>query len=212
MKFVYDDGGRAESGFKGTTGDCVCRAFAIASNKTYKEVYDLINEVSKEYYENVYSKKKKKNRKGDGKSSARTGVYREETMIVAERLGGRWIPTMKIGSGCTTHLREDELPKGRIVCDCSRHNVAVIDGVIHDIDDPSREGNRCVYGYWIFEQDGGKKMEKNWEAQKRYDEKNTKMIPLKLNKKTDADILEWLEHQESNQGAIKEAIREYISK
>lgn len=55
-------------------------------------------------------------------------------------------------------------------------------------------------------------MEKNWEAQKRYDEKNTKMIPLKLNKKTDADILEWLEHQESNQGAIKEAIRSYIGK
>ena len=52
------DGWRAESGFKGTTGDCVCRAFAIASNKTYKEVYDLINEISKEYYENVYSKKK----------------------------------------------------------------------------------------------------------------------------------------------------------
>ena len=26
MEFVYNDSGRSEAGFKGTTGDCVCRA------------------------------------------------------------------------------------------------------------------------------------------------------------------------------------------
>lgn len=44
MEFVYNDGGRSEAGFKGTTGDCVCRAIAIATQRPYKEIYDLINE------------------------------------------------------------------------------------------------------------------------------------------------------------------------
>ncbi len=30
-----------------------------------------------------------------------------------------------------------------------RHYTAVIDGVINDTHDPSREGTRCVYGYWV---------------------------------------------------------------
>jgi hypothetical protein len=55
---------------------------------------------------------------------------------------------MQIGSGCKVHLRADELPNGRLVVHTSRHSTAVIDGVIHDTYDPSRGGNRCVYGYW----------------------------------------------------------------
>ena len=47
MEFVYDDGGRAEAGFKGITGDCVCRAISIATQKPYKEIYDLINKYGK---------------------------------------------------------------------------------------------------------------------------------------------------------------------
>lgn len=30
------------------------------------------------------------------------------------------------------------------------HFVAVIDGVIRDTSDPSRDGNGCVYGYWKY--------------------------------------------------------------
>ena len=41
MKFVYNDGGRAEAGYIGDTRDCVCRAIAIAAQRPYKEVYDL---------------------------------------------------------------------------------------------------------------------------------------------------------------------------
>lgn len=64
-------------------------------------------------------------------------------------LGFTWVATMQIGSGCKVHLRTDELPAGRIVCFVSRHATAVIDRVIHDTHDPSRDGTRCVYGYWI---------------------------------------------------------------
>lgn len=53
-------------------------------------------------------------------------------------------------------------------------------------------------------------MNKASERQLRYDSVNTKRINLKLNIKTDNDILEWLDRQESKQGAIKEAIRRLI--
>ena len=45
-------------------------------------------------------------------------------------------------------MRKDELPEGRIICNLSRHYAAVIDGVLHDTYDSTRNGNRCVYGYW----------------------------------------------------------------
>lgn len=56
-----------------------------------------------------------------------------------------------------------------------------------------------------------------YEAQNRYDEWNTTQVKLKLNNKTDADILNWIqEHKYSRnssvQGAIKALIREDITK
>lgn len=53
------------------------------------------------------------------------------------------------------------------------------------------------------------------EAQKRatmkYEAKNTVQVHLKLNKKTDADILARLEKVESKQGYIKGLIRKDIA-
>jgi hypothetical protein len=68
-------------------------------------------------------------------------------------LGFDWTPTMEIGSGCKVHVREDELPKGRLILALSKHYAACIDGVINDTYDPSREGTRCVYGYWTLRGD-----------------------------------------------------------
>lgn len=45
------------------------------------------------------------------------------------------------------------------------------------------------------------------KAQARYDKENTKQITLKLNLKTDADILDWLAKQKNTQGYIKELVR-----
>lgn len=45
-----------------------------------------------------------------------------------------------------------------------------------------------------------------------YDRKNTTRFSLKFNNKTDADILLWLESQESIQGSIKRLIREEIER
>ena len=50
------------------------------------------------------------------------------------------------------------------------------------------------------------------KAIQKYDAENTKQIHLKLNLKTDADILEWLDSQKSIQGYIKALIRKDIRK
>lgn len=56
-----------------------------------------------------------------------------------------------------------------------------------------------------------------YDSQNRYDEWNTVQIKLKLNLKTDADILEWVRQQKygrstSVQGSIKKLIRQEIAK
>lgn len=47
-----------------------------------------------------------------------------------------------------------------------------------------------------------------YESQKKYDKENTIQVRLKLNKKTDADIIEKLNSVENKQGYLKNLIRE----
>lgn len=55
-------------------------------------------------------------------------------------------------------------------------------------------------------------MDKKYEPQARYDAANTVQIRLKLNRKTDADILENLDRTDNKQGYIKSLIRADIEK
>jgi hypothetical protein len=140
MKWVKDDGGREAAGYKGSAGDCVCRSIAIATGKPYQEVYDALNDLA--------SRERWTGRRKGTTSCARRGVYKETIRRYMASIGWKWTPTMKIGQGCTVHLNERELPPGRLVVSVSKHETAVIDGVIHDTHDPSRDGTRCVYGYY----------------------------------------------------------------
>ena len=132
LQYKYNDGGRARYFSKANVRDCGVRAFAIASGLDYKEVYNMMRK--------IYGQ------------SPRNGLPRKCFNKAAQMLGGvEWHATMQIGSGCTTHLRAGEIPmQGRIVCNVSRHYVAVIDGVVNDTYDCTRDGERCVYGYWVF--------------------------------------------------------------
>ena len=53
-------------------------------------------------------------------------------------------------------------------------------------------------------------MNKNTEKSNRYNKKNTKQINIRLNKKTDEDIILKLERVGNKQGYIKELIRKDI--
>lgn len=140
MKFIYSDGGRSKYFKAEKVGDCCARAIANATGIDYKEVYDSLNMLAKR--ERVGSRKK-------SISNARSGVYKSTADKYLKSLGWKWIPCMTIGSGCQVHLKEEELPKGALVLNLSRHFTCVKDGVLYDTYDCSRDGTRCVYGYWF---------------------------------------------------------------
>lgn len=48
--------------------------------------------------------------------------------------------------------------------------------------------------------------------QEKYQKENISRVVLKLNKKTDADLLEWIETLDNKQGTIKEILRQHINK
>jgi hypothetical protein len=138
--FRYDDGGREAAGYRGAhRRDCAVRAIAIATERDYQEIHDMVIDYAK--HERPRGKTKR--------SHPRTGVRRRTLCRIMDDLGWVWVPTMLVGSGCQVHLRADQLPPGRLVVSVSKHIVAVIDGVVHDTDDGvDRNGTRCVYGYW----------------------------------------------------------------
>ena len=143
MQLIRTDGGRAACGYTGSAGDCVTRAIAIVAEMPYHQVYaDLA-------WINLNMPKTRK-RATAGIYSARQGMYVGSVLFKRYMmdLGFSWTPTMWIGSGCKVHLNDGELPNGRLVVSLSKHYTAVIDGIICDTHDPSRNGTRCVYGYW----------------------------------------------------------------
>ena len=140
MKFVYNDGGRSQY-FKGQTRDCVTRAIANATGMDYLEVYNGIN---------AEANKERASKRKRTKSSARNGVYTATAKRYIENvLGWVWVPCMGIGTGCQVHLRASELPeRGSYILNLSGHFACWKDGELYDTYDCSRNGTRCVYGYW----------------------------------------------------------------
>lgn len=129
LKWKYDDGGRSKYFKASRVRDCAVRAIAIATGKDYKEVYDALKKLN-------------------GGKSCRNGTPKKVIKAYLKVIGWKWHATMKIGQGCKTHLCKKELPEETLIVQVSSHLVCIKDGVIHDTHDCSRDGNRCVYGYW----------------------------------------------------------------
>jgi hypothetical protein len=169
----FNDGGRGEAGFQGETGDCVCRAVAIATGKPYAEVYgELIDRgwncwepwnrsyrdneeywlTHRDFYDpenDIYLSEKEFRQIGfwrdpdDGSAIAKMEARRREDSYL-KSLGWQYTET----SGAPWRA----LPAGRLIVQISGHLVAVIDGVICDTVDCSRGGTACIHGYWREQQ------------------------------------------------------------
>lgn len=135
MSFQYNDGGRKEAGWQGSTGDCVVRSIAIAASLPYQKVYDDLAALMKAC-------------KKSDKNTSRNGVQKRLYHKYILSQGFVWVPTMGIGTGCTVHVKADELPSGRLILRLSKHLVACVDKVVNDTYDCTRDGTRCVYGYY----------------------------------------------------------------
>jgi hypothetical protein len=151
-RFVYDDGGRAAAGFTGKTGDCACRAIAIATGKPYREVYDGLNGLCTLLRLNQY-------RRAVG---SETGIPDEVIHLYLSPLGWQWTstddhathPYLSTGrwnpaSTKVARLHRWDLPTGRLVVVVRKHLVAVIDHVVHDNGEHWR-GRRVVHGYYTL--------------------------------------------------------------
>jgi hypothetical protein len=145
MKFIKTDGGRAVAGYEGKAGDCVCRAIVIATGRSYQQIYDRLAEGNASQR---ITHRTPRRRAGVRTASLGISVGRKWFKDFMQELGFVWTPTMLIGQGCRVHLREGELPMGRLVVHVSRHCCSVINGVLYDNHDSTRNGTRCVYGYW----------------------------------------------------------------
>tara|TARA_B100000575_G_C23099230_1_gene634122 strand:+ start:1110 stop:1568 length:459 start_codon:yes stop_codon:yes gene_type:complete len=146
MELNLSDGGRSQY-FKSSSNDCVVRAICNATNYDYKEIYDSLVQWSKTYAiqkNDRYAKKLRKQKV----ITVRNGVYPPIAKSFLNGLGFRFTSTMSIGSGCQTHLIKDELPQGTLIVRLSKHLTCVKDGILFDTFDCSRNGTRCVYGYW----------------------------------------------------------------
>jgi len=135
LNFQYNDGGRAAAGYKGSASDCVCRAIAIVTGKSYQEVYNglwlrIRNQIGIGH-------------EGRAGTSPRSGLHPSTYGPYLEGLGYRWIAFARDG------LDPSQIPTGRVVVHQSEHLAAIIDGVIHDMRDPKLVGTDRVIGYWI---------------------------------------------------------------
>ena len=142
----YDDGGRSEAGFKGVTGDCVVRSIAIVTGLPYQKIYNDLYEANELFRSTSKTKLARSLKKKN--DSPRTGTHRVVLKKYLKELGWKWTPTMFVGQGCKVHLKKNELPRGTLIVSCSKHITVVKDGVLYDTYDCSRNGTRCVYGYW----------------------------------------------------------------
>jgi hypothetical protein len=131
----WHDGGRKDSGFKGAAkGDCFTRAVAIVTGRPYREIYREVEAMGKAEWPYRMSIKRR--------SSARNGVYMVTMDPYMSSIGWQWVPVHGM------HLRPDELPEGRIIAATDDHVAAVIDGVVWDIGEPTRDGTVVIDGYW----------------------------------------------------------------
>ena len=146
MELKIDDGGRAAAGYKGKAGDCVIRSLAIVTNYSYQKIYDDLYKANQEF--RIISKTKLAKSLKQKNDSPRTGTHRVVLKKYLKKLGWNWTPTMFIGQGCKVHLKKKELPCGTLLVSCSKHITVVKDGILYDTYDCSRNGTRCVYGYW----------------------------------------------------------------
>ena len=146
--FKFNQGGWTR-GYK-HRGDCGPRAVAIITEQPYQVVYDELQRRQEEWRLKSNSKRAMITKPHRNKVHFGTFMFVVKEYLLD--LGWKWKPTMGIGTGCKVHLKASELPKGRILCRLSRHFVAVIDGVINDTYNPSRDRTRCVYGYFYKEE------------------------------------------------------------
>jgi hypothetical protein len=132
MDFVWNDGGRAASGFVGLAGDCVTRAIAIAMGAVYRDIYEELGQ--------------------SALKSPRDGVRAEIASDYLQERG--W----QRSDGFGNEFVIGDLPRGVVVVhlgredETSQHLCTVIDHVVHDTWNPGDDDDYIVNCYWTSQE------------------------------------------------------------
>jgi hypothetical protein len=147
-RWKRDDGGRCGAG--GGDYDCVPRAIAIATGRSYRKVCKELEAATRAFVQrrpnSRLSRWIKRSRNGRGFDPA-YGAWPKIYRPYIESLGWRFTPTKNL----KIRLRADELPSGRLIVGVHRHLVAVINHVIHDTFNSGSSGYRPVVGFYTAE-------------------------------------------------------------
>ncbi|GAB5407009.1 MAG: DUF2786 domain-containing protein [Aureliella sp.] len=133
MDFIWNDGGRATSGFVGSAGDCVPRSIAIGSGLAYRDVYDAIGKRTAK--------------------SPRGGVETTAAEAYLDDLGWTAHSVDRYGFDAGL-LALGRIPKGIVIVDLVRrdrkggHYCCLVDHVVHDTWNPMDDGVYFVAKYF----------------------------------------------------------------
>jgi len=129
IRYTFNDGGRADAGYKGKTGDCVVRAIAIASRKPYKEVYGAMAKTMQQAgYRasgNAYNQRPRA-----GNKPARNA--RDVQQDVLKQFG---YTKVRLLHGARPTYTDAYSMYGDCIVGTTKHIAALVDGALHDIFD-----------------------------------------------------------------------------
>ena len=128
MEFLWNDGGRAASGYVGLTGDCVARSIAIATGAAYRDVYQQLGD--------------------SANKTPRNGVCLDVAADYLRDAG--WQRESQV----QTPFQKSFLPKGVVIVHLqardrrASHLCTVIDHVVHDTWNPADDEDYLVIDRW----------------------------------------------------------------
>ena len=113
--FRHDDGGRTESGRKGSANDCVTRAIAIVTGASYDDVYNEVARLNAV--------------RGDGKRTARNSVPKRVRSLACAAFG---LERVVLPPGPRPTYTEAHRRYGNCLVTTTRHVCALVDGALRD--------------------------------------------------------------------------------
>ena len=124
INYIYDDGGRANAGYKGDAGDCQVRAISIITGYPYKRVYDTI---AKTFKKNGYAKTANAERIGKAKVGLNTPRLIQD--MIFKDFG---FTKVKLGRGTKPTYTEAEEEFGSCIVTTTKHFAALKEGSLRD--------------------------------------------------------------------------------
>ena len=140
IDFVINDGGRKEAGYKGTTGDCVVRAYCIITGTDYATAHDLFYDRTMEWLSKANTRqqraavKKLKGQTGKGAVvGGKMGVWPEVSQRIFKAAGLVKAKGARNPDGTWLTYSEAHEQYGNCIVHSSHHMAALKDGALQDL-------------------------------------------------------------------------------